>query len=230
MVTQKSLQVALDFTKLSDAVELTKKLMSGLEGVEGWFLEAGTPLIKNEGLKNVIPELRDLVGKDVTIVADLKTMDAGALEVELAYTVSADIVGISGAAEEETIAAALKKAGELGIGIMIDSISVGNINGRLDWILEQLRIFDKKDRISILEYHIALDRQSKIRDFTPVKYIHRRCKVPIAVAGGLDENIICDISDYGAAIFVVGGTIVRPRNRSNEEAIQAIRKAIYGQK
>ena len=71
------LQVALDLLNAERAITIAKDAVKG--GAD--WLEAGTPLIKSEGME-IIRKLREqFPGK--TIVADMKTMDAGATEVEM---------------------------------------------------------------------------------------------------------------------------------------------------
>jgi 3-hexulose-6-phosphate synthase/6-phospho-3-hexuloisomerase len=220
------LQVALDCEHLVEAKQLGEMLEQELSGLE-YLCEAGTPLIKNEGLKNVIPVLRSVGGKKSKVVADLKTLDTGAFEVELAYKAGAEIVGISGAAECETIDAALSKAEEYKIAIMIDSISIENIKGRFNWIVEKIENYNRKGGLAIFEYHIPIDTQRKARNFSRIREICTRSSIPIAVAGGLDEKSIPKVIDYGAKICIVGGTITRPINRSKREAIRKIKEVIY---
>ena len=71
-------QVALDFVDLPRALQVAREAVAG--GVD--WVEAGTPLIKAEGLAAV----RALKAEfpDRTVVADMKTMDAGRTEVEYA--------------------------------------------------------------------------------------------------------------------------------------------------
>jgi 3-keto-L-gulonate-6-phosphate decarboxylase len=54
------------------------------------YIEAGTPLIKSEGM-NSVRALKENFG-DLVIVADIKTMDTGAMEVEMAIKSGAGIV------------------------------------------------------------------------------------------------------------------------------------------
>ena len=225
-ITTPILQVALDCVHLAKARQLAKILEQELSGLT-YLCEAGTPLIKNEGLKNAIPALKTIVGKSTKIVADLKTLDTGALEVELAHKAGADIVGISGAAGCETIDAALSKAKECKMPILIDSISTENIKGRLYWIIERIKSYNHQDGLAIVEYHIPIDAQKKSRDFSPIREICTQSGIPVAAAGGLDENSIPEILDYGAKICVVGGAITRPDNRSTRKAIRKIRDTIY---
>ncbi len=65
------------------------------------ILEAGTPLIKKYGTK-VIHDLRE-IAKDIFIIADLKTLDVGQVEVDLAFDETADAVVASGLASKETL-------------------------------------------------------------------------------------------------------------------------------
>ncbi len=223
------LQVALDFERLSDAEKIAEVLKHELSGVE-YICEAGTPLIKNEGLKTVIPGLRSIVGTKTRIAADLKTMDAGAFEVELAKKSGADIISVAGVAEEETINSVLVRSKDLGLEVMVDSISTGEISGRLERICGLIKRHNSSGGKAILEYHIPMDVQAKTNDFSKVKQMRDKFGIPIAAAGGLDENTIPKVIGYGASVCVVGGAITRPKQRTSREAVRKIRGAIYGSK
>src|SRR2546427_10744223 len=98
------LQVALDH------MHLKRALLAAKEAVEGGadWLEAGTPLIKSEGME-VVRELKKSF-PGVTIVADLKTMETGAFEVEIAAKAGADVITVMGVTDDETILEAEKDA------------------------------------------------------------------------------------------------------------------------
>jgi len=112
------LQVALDFENLSRA------LAAATEAVEGGadWIEAGTPLIKSEGLdavralKKAFPDRR--------IVADMKVMDTGAFEVEIAAKAGANVVTVLGAADDDTIAEAVRGGELYGAEVMVDLLGV----------------------------------------------------------------------------------------------------------
>ncbi|MHC5057818.1 MAG: orotidine 5'-phosphate decarboxylase / HUMPS family protein, partial [Planctomycetota bacterium] len=72
------LQVALDFVDLERALRCAREAAAGGAG----RLEAGTPLIKSEGLDCVRRLHAEFPGTE--IVADMKTMDAGRTEMEAA--------------------------------------------------------------------------------------------------------------------------------------------------
>ncbi|UCG45991.1 MAG: bifunctional 5,6,7,8-tetrahydromethanopterin hydro-lyase/3-hexulose-6-phosphate synthase, partial [Candidatus Bathyarchaeota archaeon] len=72
------LQIALDIPSL----ERTKKIVQKVPKSDRIILEVGTPLLKKYGVK-VIRDLRENA-RDTFIVADLKTLDVGKVEVDLA--------------------------------------------------------------------------------------------------------------------------------------------------
>src|SRR2546428_8946029 len=80
------LQVALDHMHLKRALLAAKEAVDG--GAD--WLEAGTPLVKSDGLEVVRQLKKSFPGK--TIAADLKTMDTGAFEVEIAAKARADAI------------------------------------------------------------------------------------------------------------------------------------------
>ena len=81
------LQVALDFENLDDALAISREVAPFID-----ILEAGTPLIKSEGVR-AIQTLKD-AHPDKLVCADLKTVDAGYLEVKMAAKAKADIVTV----------------------------------------------------------------------------------------------------------------------------------------
>ena len=91
------LQVALDFVNLHRALSVAEEAVAG--GVD--WIEVGTPLIKSEGLDAV----RELKKKfpDKTIVADMKIMDVGSVEVQIAAEAGAEVVMMLGVTDDSTI-------------------------------------------------------------------------------------------------------------------------------
>ncbi|MFH0968623.1 MAG: orotidine 5'-phosphate decarboxylase / HUMPS family protein, partial [Methanobacteriota archaeon] len=72
------LQVALDLLETIRAIHIAQEAVIG--GAD--WLEAGTPLIKSEGMA-AISQL-SAAFPDKMIIADMKTADTGAMEVEMA--------------------------------------------------------------------------------------------------------------------------------------------------
>ena len=119
------LQIALD----APSIEAAKKVLSQLPGSDRIIIEAGTPLIKRYGTK-IISELRQ-VSKDKFVIADLKTLDVGKVEVDIAYEDTADAVVAAGLAPPETLDATVHEARRMGIYAIIDMLNVEDVLGKL---------------------------------------------------------------------------------------------------
>src|SRR2546430_10183924 len=112
------LQVALDH------MHLKRALLAAKEAVEGGadWLEAGTPLVKSEGMEVVRQLKKSFPGR--TIVADLKTMDTGAFEVEIAAKAGADVITVMGVTDDATILEAVRAGRRYGSKIMVGLMRV----------------------------------------------------------------------------------------------------------
>ena len=209
------LQVALDLLNEHRAIQIAKESVKG--GTD--WLEAGTPLIKSEGM-DVIRNLRDTF-PDKKIIADMKTMDTGAFETEMAAKAGADIVVILAAADNTTIQDAIKSARKYGTKIMIDLIGVKDKIKRAQE-LEKLGI----DYICI---HVGIDEQMiGKKPLEILKETFKNTKIPIAVAGGINSENAADLVKAGASIIIVGGAITKAKNVT--EATKNIKKAINEKK
>lgn len=194
------LQVALDLLSIEDAITISEE---AVEGGAGW-LEVGTPLLKNHGM-TAVKRIKEKF-PDCTVVADMKTMDAGDLEVEMAAKNGADVVCILGLASDFTIKRAVNSAKAHDVRIMADLIGVANKTRRAKE-LEDLGA----DYILI---HTSLDVQ-KVKmekvdaSLKEVKKLKKILKVPIAAAGGINKETIGFLRDAGIDIFVVGRALIK---------------------
>ena len=114
------IQVALDLVRLKDALRIARAAAS--EGVE--WLEAGTPLIKSEGMRAVRALSRTFPARKV--VADMKTLDAGRIEAEMAFEAGAKVVSISGIAHDQTIRDSVQTAARYDGMLMADLLMSPN--------------------------------------------------------------------------------------------------------
>lgn len=200
------LQVALDFVDLNRAMKCAEESVGG--GVD--WLEAGTPLIKSEGL-NAVRKLRERF-PDKTIVADMKIMDAGRTEVEIAAKAGANIVCVLGAASDSTIKECVDAAHNYGAKIQADLIAVKNAKKRA---VEVARL-----GVDYIGIHCSIDDQMAGKNpFAELKDIAKSLSVPIAVAGGINSETACDAIKAGASIVIVGGAINKSKDakRAAEE-------------
>ncbi|MFZ7136807.1 MAG: 3-hexulose-6-phosphate synthase [archaeon] len=205
------LQVALDFVDLSRAMKLLDETVVG--GVD--WIEIGTPLVKSEGL-SIIRTLKKKF-PDHTFLADMKTMDAGTVEVEIAAKAGANIVIILGVADDSTIREAVEAAKCYGAKIMADLINIDDMVTR-SVELEKLGV----DYICV---HVGIDQQMRGMDPLDVlKKVVEVVHVPVAVAGGINSETAAKCVESGASILIVGGAITKAENA--KKATQTIKKSM----
>ena len=203
--------MALDLLELDRSIQIAKEAVSG--GAD--WIEAGTPLIKSEGMDSVREMKKALPG--TKIVADMKTVDTGAMEVEMAAKAGADIVAMLASSDNSTVEDALRAARKYGVQIMMDLLTVPDPVKR-SRELDQLGV----DYICV---HVGIDQQMTGRDTVDfLKQIVKEVKTPVAAAGGIDAVTGAEAIASGAAIVIVGGSIVRSANVM--ASAQKIREAI----
>jgi len=193
------LQVALDLLEIERAVMIAREAVDG--GAD--WIEVGTPLIKSEGM-NAIRIIRDSF-RQQTILADMKTIDTGAIEVEMAAKSGADIVMILGSSDNSTIQDARRAADKYSVRLMTDMISISNP-------IIRARELEKMG-VDIINIHMGIDMQMMGRSpIELLKKIRDEITIPIAVAGGLDASSASEAIAAGADIIIVGGNITRSSN------------------
>lgn len=209
------LQVALDLLNEHRALAIAK---DSIKGGADW-LEAGTPLIKSEGME-IVRKLKELF-PNKTLVADMKTMDTGAFETEMAAKAGADVVCILAASDDITITDALKSARKYGTKIMVDLIGVKD---KLKRVAEL-----EKFGIDYLCIHVGIDEQMTGKK--PVELLSsivKKTNTPVAVAGGINSETVADVVKAGASIIIVGGAITKSKDVTM--ATKQIKKAITEKK
>jgi len=196
------LQVAIDERYLKDAVPIAEKSYKG--GAD--IIEAGTPLIKSEGL-NAVRQLRK-VCPNATILADLKTFDTGWLETELAVEAGADIVTVMGATDDYTIKDAVGAARKYHVKVMVDLM---NLKDPLARALEV-----EKLGVDLVCMHVGISSQTREREVDQkialVQNLVKSLKIPVSVAGGIKLEVVPQMVNAGAGVLVVGGAITKSAN------------------
>ncbi|MBC7100687.1 MAG: bifunctional 5,6,7,8-tetrahydromethanopterin hydro-lyase/3-hexulose-6-phosphate synthase [Methanobacteriales archaeon] len=186
------LQVALDLESIGEM----ERVVDVLPPRERILLEAGTPLVKKfgVGIVNKIRELR----KDAFIIADLKTLDVGRMEVKMAADETADAVAISGLATKATIEKAVHEARKQGIYSILDMMNVENVPEKL----EELRY---KPEIVLLHKNIDVGA-AEVSEWGNIPEIKKIIgeRGLVAVAGGITPSKTRRALESGADIIVVG--------------------------
>lgn len=209
------LQVALDLISM-DAVE---HVINSLPKRERIILEAGTPLVKKFGT-DVIGKIRELA-PDAFIIADLKTLDVGRVEVKIAADETADAVAISGLGTIESIEKAIHETQKQGIYSILDMMNVDNFVDKIKQIRPDLmpdivllhRNIDKEsslaeaggDTSNMTEWGNIKDIKATIEEISGREPL-------IAVAGGVTPDKVEEATEKGADIIIAGRYIIASKD------------------
>jgi len=206
------LQLALDFLDLERALRIADLAVGS--GVD--WVEAGTPLIKSEGL-DAVRALRERF-PDKRIVADMKTADAGRVEMEAAAKAGADYAVVLGTASESTLREAIEVGRHFGLGIGVDVLGMADPEPLLARLGEWGAAF--------VAVHCPIDVQmtGEAAGTDLIARLARVTNVPIAAAGGLTSETAPQAVAAGAAIVVVGGAIIKAEDPARATA--EVRRAI----
>jgi len=187
------LQFAMDTLTTQAALELAAAAAPSVD-----ILELGTPLIKAAGMSAVTAIKK--AHPDKIVFADLKTMDAGELEADVAFTAGADLVTVLGVAGDSTIVGAVKAATKHGKGIVVDLIGVSDKSKRAQEVIALGAQF--------VEMHAGLDEQAEDGfTFHTLLDEGKTSGVPFSVAGGVTVSTIGSVQDAGADVAVAGAAI-----------------------
>lgn len=187
------LQVAIDLLTVEDALELAGKVAEYVD-----IIELGTPLIKAAGL-SAVTAIKE-AHPDKLVFADMKTMDAGELEADIAFKAGADLVTVLGSADDSTIAGAVKAAKAHSKGVVVDLIGIADKATQA----REVRALGAK----FVEMHAGLDEQAKPGfDLTGLLRAGEESQVPFSVAGGVNVSTIAAVQAAGADVAVAGGAI-----------------------
>lgn len=209
------LQVALDVLNEHRALQIAKE---AVEGGADW-LEAGTPLIKSEGME-IVRKLKQQF-PEVPLVADMKTADVGGVEAEMAAKSGADVICVLGVSDDETLKEAVRSARNFNAKIMVDLLGVEEKPKRAKAV-EELGV----DFVCV---HVGVDEQMTGKDsFEELKSVASKISMPVAVAGGINSETAARVTDAGASIIIVGGAITKSPKVA--EATRSIKEAMEKRK
>jgi 3-hexulose-6-phosphate synthase len=187
------LQVAIDLLSTADALALLNKVAEHVD-----VIELGTPLIKQQGL-SVVTNVKAAYPNKL-VFADMKTMDAGELEADLAFKAGADIMTVLASAADSTIAGAVKSGKAHGKAVVADMIGVADKAARLQEL--------KAMGVSWVELHAGLDEQAQAGySIEKLLEVGRSADMPFSVAGGINAERIGGVESAGATIAVAGAAI-----------------------
>lgn len=199
-------QLSLDLTSLPEALDMAAIAMDA--GVD--WLEVGTPLLIAEGT-NAVRALRAAHPR-TPIVADLKIMDGGWLEVEMVANAGATHVVVMGQATPETLELVVQAGEEFDVKIMGDNLGMPDP-------VEGARVLASAGCDFVI-HHIGYDyrtlRQRRgLAHETPLdrlKEVVAASSVPVQAVGGLSLEEAVRAPTYGAPLVVIGAPLAIDAN------------------
>ena len=205
------LQVAFDLQSSDEVLNFLEKNGDLID-----IVEIGTPLIIEEGLKSVL-KIKKKFPKQ-TVLADLKIMDAGLLEAQIGFDAGADIVTVLGLASKKTLSSVKQTAVKNSRKVMVDMINhpypekIWNelMNMEMDFCCLHTANDDTKDG------------ETPLNDLK--RFYNSHGGKNIAVAGGLNPDMIRKINSFHPEIVIVGGYIANSRN--HRDALAEIHQAM----
>lgn len=207
------LQLALDLVDIQGAIDMVNEVGEYVDVVE-----IGTPVIINEGLR-AVKEVKKAF-PNITVLADLKIMDAAGYEVSQASEAGADIITILGTSEDESIKGAVAEAKKQGKEILVDMIAVKDLETRAKEVDEF--------GVDYICVHTGYDLQAvgknSFEDLRTIKKAVKNAKT--AIAGGIKLSTLQEAIDQNPDLIIVGGGITTVENKKEvaSKMQQLIRK------
>jgi 3-hexulose-6-phosphate synthase/6-phospho-3-hexuloisomerase len=207
------LQVALDFVELSRALKAAREAVRG--GVE--WIEAGTPLIKSEGLESIRALRKEF--PRAYLIADLKTLDAGRTEFEAAAKAGANCATVCITDSDATVLECVEAGRNYGIDVCVDLLTL-----RAHEAVEFVKKLEEWGAHHVC-LHLSIDDQMRGGHVTAeLRKLRPQVRIPIAVAGGINSETAAEVVKSGADVVIVGGAITK--SPDGEAAARAILKAM----
>lgn len=205
------LQVAFDLQSSDEILNFLEKNGDLID-----IIEIGTPLIIKEGLKSVL-KIKKKFPKQ-TVLADLKIMDAGLLEAQIGFDAGADIVTVLGLASTKTLNGVKQAAVKNEKEVMVDMINHPCPENKWNEL--------KNMEMGLCCLHTAnddtKDGETPLNDLERFYNLHGGKN--IAVAGGINPDMIRKINSFHPEIVIVGGYIANSRNQ--RDALEEIHQAM----
>jgi 3-keto-L-gulonate-6-phosphate decarboxylase len=220
--TTLSFQISVDVGTIEQGLTVAGAALAG--GVN--IVEMGTPLLKNQGVANVVPAFR---GKfpDAILLADMKTMDGGAFEARAVYAGGANIIDFLALAGVDTAKAVCAVRDEFrsngadlprlafadimvphqGPAAQAADVAVRMLDAGLDGVGIHLQADARRADPKLIESHYLDDMARTI-------FARVGSRAPVQVVGGLNVAQAQNLAQTGLRAFVISGNLGEPDTRA----------------
>lgn len=191
------IQLALDRLSKDECIDILEETIEYVD-----IIEIGTGIIKEYGMK-IVKDIRRLY-PETTLLADMKTCDAGKHETKQALESGADITTVMAFSADQTIIDSLEVAKSMGKKIMIDLLGITSREK-----IEKL----KELGVELVDIHLGKDSQKETKFSSDMFSLVKGLDLEIAVAGGINLDTLPDIVKENPDIVIVGSAITKAKNK-----------------
>ena len=219
--TSFTFQISVDVATVAQGLPIAEAALAG--GVT--IVEMGTPLLKNEGVANVVPAFRRKFS-EALLLADMKTMDGGGFEARAVYAGGGNIVDFLALAGVDTAKAICAVRDEFrrsdptlarlvfadimvphqGPAAQAVEVALRMLEAGVDAVGVHLQADARRADPTLMESHILGDA---------ARAIFQRVggAAPVQVVGGLSVAQAKSLADAGLRAFVISGNLGEPDTR-----------------
>jgi 3-hexulose-6-phosphate synthase len=220
--TQFTFQISVDVASLKQGLGVADAALAG--GIS--IVEMGTPLLKNEGVSNVVPAFRRTF-PEALLLADMKTMDGGAFEARAVYTGGGNIVDFLALAGVDTAKAIcgvrdeFRRAGPELPRLVFADILVPHQGPAAQAVDVAHRMLEAG--VDAVGVHLQADARRANPTLIERRYLDDVVRAvfervggaaPVQVVGGLSVAQAKSLAQTGLRAFVISGNLGQPDGRA----------------
>ena len=215
-------QISVDVATMQQGLGVAAAALAG--GVN--IVEMGTPLLKNEGVSNVVPAFRRKF-PEALLLADMKTMDGGGGEARGVYTGGGNIVDFLALAGVDTAKAIcavrdeFRRAGAELPRLAFADIMVPHQGPAAQAAEVALRMLDAG--VDAVGIHLQADARRADPTLIEKNYLGEVARAifervgrtaPVQVVGGLSVAQAKSLAQAGLRAFVISGNLGQPDGKA----------------
>jgi 3-hexulose-6-phosphate synthase len=220
--TRFTFQISVDVATLKQGLGVAGAALAGGVGI----VEMGTPLLKNEGVSNVVPAFRRTF-PEALLLADMKTMDGGAFEARAVYAGGGNIIDFLALAGVETAKAICAVRDEFrrpdaelprlafadilvphqGRAAQAVEVALRMLEAGVDGVGVHLQADARRADPTLIESHY-------LDDVARVIFKRVGGVAPVQVVGGLSVAQAKRLAQAGLRAFVISGNLGQPDARA----------------
>ena len=190
------LQIAVDIADSKKIMEIAGQISDIID-----IFEVGTPAIMKEGMLPV--KMLKEAYPDMTVLADSKIVDGGAIECRDIYECGADIVTVLALSDNATVKEVVKTAHQYGRKVLADLLCVTDIPKR------SVELIDMD--VDYIGVHTGVDMQKQ--GHTPLEDLRELVRAVgperAAVAGGVTLQTLPDYTTENPEIIIAGSALYK---------------------